>query len=53
MRFIKLGSPVKPCLVKWFKWLLKILKAMSWQRAYFVLGQSTKGIPKGTVPFGN
>ena len=26
MRFITFRSPVKPCLVKYFKWLLKVIK---------------------------
>ena len=45
MRFITFGSPGKPCLVKYFKWLLKVIKGQragkgqglakgkGWQRA--------------------
>ena len=40
MRFITLGGPVKPCLVKYFKWLLKLIEG---QRAHFVFRTDHKG----------
>ena len=39
MRFITSRSPVKPCLVKYFKWLLKVVKEFA------------KELPKGTFCF--
>ena len=52
MRFITLRSPRKPCLAKYFKWLLKVIKG---QRAHFASRPDHKGhigSPKGTVPSG-
>jgi len=52
MRFITYLSPVKPCLVKYFKWLLKGSKSKGLAKAHFVY-TSHKGYigsPKGTVP---
>ena len=49
MRFITFGSPGKPCLVKYFKWLLTAIKGQELakdqtKRAYLK--------PKGPVPSG-
>jgi len=44
MRFITFKSPVKPCPVKYFKWFAKGNQGKGeWQRAHFVLDQTTKG----------
>jgi len=45
MTFITFGtlSPVKPCLVKHFKWLLKVITGKGLQRAHFVFRPVHKG----------
>jgi len=45
MRFIILKSPVKPCPVKYFKWLLKVIKEQRAGKGYILfLDQTAKGI---------
>ena len=54
MRFITCRSAVKPRLVKYFKWLLKVTKG--WQSVHSAFRPVHKGhirSPKGTVPFGS
>ena len=44
MRFMIFGSPGKPCLVKCFKWLLKVIKGQRAGKGHILfLDQSTKG----------
>jgi len=54
MRFITFRSPGKPCLVKYFKWLLKVIKGqMAGQGHNFASGPDHKEhirSPKATVP---
>ena len=53
MRFISLRSPVKPCLVKYFKWLLKVMKKGKGLAKANLVFRPDHGrlirIPKGTV----
>ena len=54
MRFIACRSPVKPCLIKYFKWLLKVTKGQKLGEGYIVFRPDHEGhirSPKGTVPF--
>ena len=43
MRIIIFRSPGKPCLVKYFKWLLKVIQGQRAVEGHF-------RCPKGTVP---
>jgi len=44
MRFITFGSPGKPCLVKYFKWLLRFVKEQRVGKGHILLiDQTTKG----------
>ena len=55
MRFIPLRNLVKSCLVKYFKWLQKVIKANGLQRAHFAFRPDHKGhikSAKGTVSLG-
>jgi len=55
MRFITFRSPGKPCLVKYFKWLLKVMEGQKAGKGHILLlDQPLRHIrsPKGTVPSG-
>jgi len=43
MRFIILKSPLKPCPVKYFKWLLKVIKEEALAKGIFCFRQDHKG----------
>ena len=43
MRFIAFGSLGKPCLVKYFKWLLIVIKGQGLARAHFAYRPDHKG----------
>jgi len=53
MGFITFWSPGKPCLVKYFKWLLRVIQEAKAGKGHIVLlDQTTNALrsPKGRVP---
>jgi len=55
MRFIIFRNPGKPCLIKYFKWLLQVIKGKGLAKGTFCFRPDHKGhigSPKSTVPFG-